>query len=697
MIRLGRVSQKHIRWCTADAAAAVFGVLLAASVAQAQVNEPADAGGEVRLRTGTVRLLPGIAPGVAALWTQPAAATADREPPRLILDFENLPDAGLRERLAAQGIRLGDSLGGNAYVATIDNEGISTLEAVAENRAQLPELRAAAPILPEYKQEESVRRRTIGNWAVREDGTVLLRVEVWRDADFDNAADAVRALAQEITERAPAFDWMAVRVRPEQIDAVTRLNGVSWVEPVPPPIQKLNDQSRSQAFVDMVQAAPYNLSGQGINVAIWDGGAVAAAHADFQGRLTIVDPVGADSHATHVAGTAAGSGVRSQASGGAANQWRGMATQAQILSWDYQGTVPNEYLNGIQNLTIHLANNSWGHVIGSGNGNCDRYGDYDGHARDFDRIVHGDIGGRAIPVVFAAGNERDDGDCGMSGGPAFNNYSVIPTPQTAKNVITVGAINSNDLTMTDFSSWGPVDDGRLKPEVVAPGCQVGGDNGITSTNLTNGYGMMCGTSMAAPAVSGTVALLLQHYQATYGTMPVPAAIKALLVHTARDLGRPGPDYAFGYGLIDAQRAVDAIRTRQISEGNLESDGQIDIVQLNVPAGTPEIRVTLAWDDQAAASWAPQTLVNDLDLRLVAPSGQAHQPFVLNPAMPASDPDHGTDNINVVEQVLVAGPEPGLWQVEVRGTRLAQGPQRYALVWTPVQGVSTLSWLLMFLE
>ena len=646
-----------------------------------------------------------------------ADTPAGREPPRIILNFERLPSDELRERLAAQGIQLGEYLGGNVYVAAVTDQGLTTLEAAATDRGRLPDVRAAAPILPEYKQEQSVQRGTIGSWATREDGTVLLRVEVWRDVNFDNAAAAVGNVAEELLERAPAFYHMIVRVRPEQIDELTRLNGVSWVEPVPPPPQPFNDQSRAQLQVNTVQAAPYNLNGQGINAGIWDESATPpppapavrgiAAHNDFQGRLTNVEPVPMggqpSAHATHVAGTLAGSGAQSQANAGAANQWRGMAPQNQILFWDFTGNVANEHQDGIQNRNIHLSSNSWGSVIQQAQpfNNCNLFGNYNGQARDFDRIVHGDIGGRAIPVMIAAGNDRDDGDCGMGGAPAFNNYDVIAPPSTAKNAITVGAINSNDSTMTNFSNWGPVDDGRLKPEVVAAGCKSNGASGlgITSTNLTNGYRNACGTSMATPAVSGTVALLLQQYQATYGAMPQPAAVKALLTHTARDLGRPGPDYTFGYGLVDAQRAADAIRARQISDGTIQSNGQVDTAQLNVPSGTPEIRVTLAWDDPAAAANAAQTLVNDLDLRLVAPGGQAQQPFVLNPAAPANNAGLGVDGVNVVEQVLVANPQPGVWQMEVRGTRLAQGPQRYALVSNQRLNVFSVnfSWLPLLLE
>src|SRR6185295_1088189 len=128
--------------------------------------------------------------------------------------------------------------------------------------------------------------------------------------------------------------------------------------------------------------------------------------------------------------------------------------------------------------------------------------------------------------------------------------------------IVVGAINSNDNSMTNFSSWGPVDDGRLRPDVVAPGCQTNGDNTVTSTafadpnnngvldagETTNTYTGMCGTSMATPAVAGTLALVIQQWRATMGagTRPLPHTAKALLAHTATDLGNVGPDFANGF-------------------------------------------------------------------------------------------------------------------------------------------------------
>ena len=161
--------------------------------------------------------------------------------------------------------------------------------------------------------------------------------------------------------------------------------------------------------------------------------------------------------------------------------------------------------------------------------------------------------GKKIIQIWSAGNNRPS-NCDSG------SYDCIGFPGTAKNVITVGATNSDNDTMTSFSSWGPTNDGRLKPEVSAPGCEAGGEGFIKSTLPGDIYGssIFCGTSMAAPAVSGTIALMLEEF-ASKTIEPWPSTIKAILIHTAKDLGNIGPDYSFGYGRINAKAAVDLIR------------------------------------------------------------------------------------------------------------------------------------------
>jgi len=349
-----------------------------------------------------------------------------------------------------------------------------------------------------------------------------------------------------------------------------------------------------------------------------------------------------------------------------------MAPEATLFSWNFSGDVPQEIIDGVEDYDFDLETNSWS--WGVNGGSCYLYGDYDSWAPEFDEIVRGS-GGRTINVTFSAANERDDGDCTLLEGQ----YACIPPPATAKNIITVGATNSNDDTMTDFSSYGPVDDGRLKPDVTAPGCQRFGDGGVMSTVPGDAYDTKCGTSMASPTVIGNLALLYELYNSKNGGAdPEPAMMKALLVATAVDLGHPGPDYAFGHGRIDSKAAADALLddTQVVLS---VSNGDNHEFRFPVAPGTSSIRLALVWNDPAGNPLADPALVNDLDLILIAPNGGLHFPWVLNPDQPSQNATRGADHLNNVEHVQVDNPLPGSWRARITGNNVPEGPQLASLV------------------
>jgi hypothetical protein len=191
--------------------------------------------------------------------------------------------------------------------------------------------------------------------------------------------------------------------------------------------------------------------------------------------------------------------------------------------------------------------------------------------------------------------------------------------------------------------------------------------------------------MAAPAVSGISGLIIEQYRTSYGSDPLPSTVKALLIQTAVDLDdstvyyNPGPDYASGYGRVDAQAAVDEIIAWRVREDQV-SHGQTDSFTFDVPSGTPSFKVTLVWDDEPGAVNASPALVNNLDLVLVEPNGTTtHLPWVLDPANPSNNATTGTDSVNNVEQVQVVNPLTGTWEARVIGTSLPAGPQQYSLV------------------
>ncbi len=543
-------------------------------------------------------------------------------------------------------------------------------------------------IYPEDKTSRRIAEQGVGSWAMEADGTAHLRIKYFDDVSAQSAVDESRRFGAEDIHRVDALHEVKIRLPADLLGELLKADWVRWVEEAPPPAIPMNDGVRTNTGAEIVQTWPDGLSGAGVTLGVWDEGNVDSGHPDFAGRVILAEPGGVVAlHATHVAGTMAGNGARSVDFGGSPGQWRGMAPEARIVSYDFAEPIP-EHDEAINTYNIVASQNSWGFRIAEFMRNCDLYGDYSQFAPEYDQIVDG-LYGKPISVLFAAGNYRQGSstnDCGA--GP----YRTIGPPGTAKNILTVGAIQSDDNAMAFFSSWGPVDDGRLKPELVAPGAQASGDGGVTSTVPGNGYAVRQGTSMATPAVTGAVGLFVEDYRNLNNQRdPLPSTVRALLVHSALDLNtgdgylNRGPDYASGYGRLQIQGAIEQLRGDGYLAGSLEP-GRTNTYWLDVPAGTAEVKLTLAWDDPAAIENAAIALVNDLDLVVLDPQGTRYFPWTLdpeNPSMPATR--NRPDRVNVIEQVVVDSPPvSGQWQIQIAGDGIHDGhPQRYSLAFTPV--------------
>jgi len=588
-----------------------------------------------------------------------AAALAATAPAHRLIVLEPAGRPARRAALEALGVRFHDYLPDHAFTVTIP-------PALPLAAARLVD--GVATLAPADKVHPSLLATGIDDWALHPDGRAVLDVRFHPDVAEAEARARLTALGSELVQVLLPHQRYTVLAAPDRILAIAAADEVAFVDEIAPPVELENDGSRGLIRAGIVQDPPYGLSGADIDVAIVDGGRVDPNHPDFSGRLTVVDNVSTSDHATHVAGTMGGTGVNSPAHGGAAGQWRGMAPGSRIYSYSYSNHLA-KYDGIVNTYGVEITTNSWG--TGVSGSNCAIYGDYRFDAPALDQIVTG-LHGRRINITFSGGNERNDCDCGMSCTPPYINFANVNPPKPAKNLIVVGALHSNDASMTDFSSWGPVDDGRLKPEVVAAGDEVGGDGAIKSPVPGGGYGVMSGTSMAAPAGTGAAALVMERQRAVTGLHPWPSTVRGLLMHTAVDLFNPGPDYRSGYGLIDLVAAVAAIDARTGREENVAQDEVLEF-PLEVIAPGP-LKVTIAWDDPAGAENAAIALVNDLDLELVDPLAAVHQPWVLAPATPDLPATRGVDRRNNVEQVLVGDPTLGQWIVRVRGTNVPQGPQ-----------------------
>ena len=455
---------------------------------------------------------------------------------------------------------------------------------------------------------------------------------------------------------------------------------------------------------------------------IWDGGAVLATHQEFGSRVTQQDNVGGgDLHATHVGGTMIAAGVSAQA--------KGMSFGANLKAWDFNSDV-SEMTVAANNLAI--SNHSYGFQAGwIFNGNTNRwawygnvnvsntedykFGFYDSNSQAWDKIAN------AAPfylIVKSAGNNRDE--TGPPAGTYYflgsstrdssnivrsknDSYDCLSTTSNAKNILTVGAINgtagnppaqSSDIKISSFSSWGPTDDGRIKPDLVAVGVNLFS----TSNASTTAYAVESGTSMAAPQTSGSLLLLQEAYSnLNAGQLMKSSTLKGLALHTADDAGNAGPDYVYGWGILNMEKAAKVIlnadKSYSLTERNLANGGTFS--QKITASGKGALTATISWTDPEATVFGVSPanlnnrtpkLVNDLDIKITDGTSN-YLPFILNPDKPADLATQGDNIRDNIEQILIPNAVPGrtyTLTVSHKGT-LKNASQDYGLIISGIGG------------
>ena len=429
--------------------------------------------------------------------------------------------------------------------------------------------------------------------------------------------------------------------------------------------------------------AGLDLNGENMIAGVWDGGLVRESHNLLEDRVLQIDNPGSiSSHATHVSGTMVGSA--SQVNG----QAKGMAPMAELLAYDFGADEPEMTSAASQGMI--LSNHSYG--IPADNVPLWYIGYYDSNARNIDRIIYN--APYYLPIV-AAGNDRQSGANSGDGG-----YDYLTDKGVAKNNIVVAATfevleyeDASDVFMSSFSSWGPTDDGRIKPDISAKGVNMYSASGESNASYTN----MSGTSMATPNVSGSLLLLQQHYNDLNGEYMLASTLRALALHTADEAGfAPGPDYRFGWGLMNTQRAAQVI-SQDGTESMIitETLDANDVYTYTFKAdGTQDISATIAWTDPAAnplpggnEDVATPSLVNDLDLRISQDGGVTFLPWVLDVATPTAGATNGDNVVDNVEKIEINTPEAGDYIVRVshKGQLLVNDSQVFSLV---IEGISS---------
>ncbi len=584
---------------------------------------------------------------------------------------------GLGERetraLEARGVRVLGPLPGRTFVVRLERE---ALRSAARGALPHPLVSAIRRPRDEERADERVRAREFDAFARLPDGAVALHASVAPDVPLAEAATAAESLGARVSGRVKSLHLLVLEAPEPSIPRLLERDGTFLrLAQAGPPLHALNDDLRATMGVPAVSEPPLSLDGSGVTVLVFDQGVASSSHPDLAGRVTPIEAASVTVHATHTTGTLAGSGAVDP-------RYRGVAPGASVLSASYPSCSPQCLYNNPQDIEedyslahvsmgARLNSNSLGANVNLNGYPCEWEGAYETTAALLDAIVAGSLGPK-VTSVWAAGNERSSTRCGS--------YLTVGVPATAKNVISVGATDSSNGSVASFSSFGPTRDGRLKPEIVAPGCQTGGDGGITSTVPPSHYAALCGTSMSTPAVAGVIALGLERFSELRPgeADPLPSTLKALLCHTATDIGEPGPDYQSGFGAVDTARFVEHVESALFVEDSV-SDRAAARYDVTVAPGDPEIAVTLAWSDPPASLAAAVQLVNDLDLVLVDPAGALARPFVLAPSAPAAEATTGVDRLNPIERVRVAAPAAGTWRVLVEGHAVTTGSQVFSLV------------------
>lgn len=426
-----------------------------------------------------------------------------------------------------------------------------------------------------------------------------------------------------------------------------------------------------------------NIQGQNMTAYVWDGGIARTTHTEFNNKVIPGDGGAVVNHATHVTGTIVAQGNNALL--------KGIAFQANAFTYDWT----DDYTEMADAATTGMlvSNHSYGLIATS----AWRFGAYDAVSRDFDQIA---INAPFYLAVTAAGNDRNDFASTVIGPylSAKGGYNLTKNMQNAKNILTVGAVDqvltytgASSVVMSDFSSWGPTDDGRIKPDIVTKGTSV---RSTTSASDTSS-GLSQGTSMASPGVAGVALLLQQYYKSLHPTFMRAATLKGLIMHTADEAGiANGPDYEYGWGLINAENAANIITKKplltSIIEENTLNNTQT-FTKTVYATGIEPLMVSVSWTDRAGTANSGTidptnlNLVNDLDVRVIR-NTTTHFPWTLNPATPWISAVRTSDNFrDNFEKIEIDAPVAGEYTVQIthKGT-LTGGSQNYSLI---VSGVN----------
>ncbi|PCJ59513.1 MAG: hypothetical protein COA79_10730 [Planctomycetota bacterium] len=476
--------------------------------------------------------------------------------------------------------------------------------------------------------------------------------------------------------------------------------------------------------------SPYLVNGNNFTVGIWDAGSVLSTHQEFGSRVNVMDGSSSNWHSTHVGGTVGGNGSNVSA--------LGMAPQVTLDTYDWNSDTVEMAARGStypgQAGRIYISNHSYGTVTGwaygdySGNTGWhwftnisvmqdSKFGQYNSTASTIDDIA---FDAPYYLIFKSAGNDRtnvpnngntiyywnsgwqsiayNNATHPLGDGAYKSGYDSIPTSGNAKNILTIGAAydavssglrDVSKSTISSFSGWGPTDDGRIKPDIVANGVSLTSAGNSSNSN----YVSSSGTSMSSPNAAGSAILAVDYFDKVFpGHVMRASTLKGLIIATADDIGPAGPDYQNGWGLMDIKAAVDLIKDYDASPGNkflveglLETATNTSDSYIYEWDGVSPLTFAICWTDPKGVSTSlndntAARLINNLNLTVTTPATSTLNPYTLDASNPSNLATTGVNNVDNVEVISVPSPAVGSYTVVINFSgSLTNSKQHYSLI------------------
>ncbi len=530
-------------------------------------------------------------------------------------------------------------------------------------------VRSIVPVEGRFKMSQDLKNGNVGDWAIFGD-YYHVTLQFHNQADVTYVINDLAAQQISVKEQYAGANIIDLVIPNNCLFDLSNQPYVKWVEVIAPPAVPDDIRGRSihrANILDTETAGGWNYDGEGIGVLCRDDGNVGP-HIDFEGRYMgpLNSAANGQGHGDGVSGIMAGSGNLNPKN-------RGMAAGADLYVVNYNSSfLDAPTVNLINDGSVQVTNSSYSN--GCNAGYTTATVTVDTQMTTLPNLLH----------VFSAGNSNGQ-NCGYGAGSQWGN--ITGGHKQGKNVIATANLSYNG-GLQGSSSRGPAHDGRIKPDISAHG------QGQVSTNQNNSYQVFGGTSAAAPGIAGIAGQLNHLFLDMNGTLPPGSLIKAALLNTANDYGNVGPDFKYGWGLVNAGRAGKLLEDGRYITSNI-SQGATNTHTINVPAGTEQVRFMIYWADAPATPGANPALVNDLDLVVTDPSSGTHLPYLLdhtpNPVNLDTPAGNGIDRLNNVEQVVINTPAAGNYDVDVTGFNVPAGPQEYYVMYEFIEDRVTVTW------